>query len=137
MKNLFLLCLLIDAHLGLVLAKFQVIAAIFEREIRKKAKKAHFYSILLYKPILKSVRNLFLLCLLIDAHLGLVLAQFQVIAAISEREIKKECQKSSFFQYFTIQTHTKIGEKSFFALFAYRCSLGACPCQVSSHCRDF
>ena len=42
MKNLFLLCLLIDAHLGLVLAKFEVIAAIFEREIKKKAKKAHF-----------------------------------------------------------------------------------------------
>ena len=33
MKNLFLLYLLIDAYLGLVLAKFQVIAAVFEREI--------------------------------------------------------------------------------------------------------
>ena len=44
--------------------------------------KAYFYSIFLYKPILKSVKNLFLLCLLIDAHLVLVLAKFQVIAAI-------------------------------------------------------
>ena len=86
-ENLFLLCLLKDAHLGLVLAKFQVIAVIFKQEIKKKAKKAHFYSILLYKPIPKSLKNLFLLCLLIDAHLGLVLAKFQVIAAIFEGEI--------------------------------------------------
>merc|ERR1711946_94279 len=84
---LLLLCLLIDAHLGLVLAKFQVIVAIFKREIKKKVKKAHFYSILLYKPIPKSVKNLFLLYLLIDAYLGLVLAKFQVIAAVFEREI--------------------------------------------------
>jgi len=41
-KNLHLLCLLIDGHLGLILAKFQVIAAIFEQEIKKKTKKAHF-----------------------------------------------------------------------------------------------
>ena len=102
MKNLFLLYLLLDAFSGLVLAKFQVIAAISEREIKKKAKKAHFYSILLYKPILKSVKNLFLLCLLIDAHLVLVFAKFQIIAAIFEREIKKKGQKSSFLQYFTV-----------------------------------
>ena len=97
MKNLFFLCLLIDAHLVLVFAKFQIIAAIFEREMKKKAKKAHFYSILLYKPILRSVKNLFLFCLLIDAHLGLVLAKFQVIAAIFEREIKKKVKKAHFY----------------------------------------
>ena len=89
----------LDAHLGLVLAKFQIIAAISDREIKKKAKKAHFYSILLYKPILKSVKNLFLICLLIHAHLGLVLAKFQVIAAIFEREIKKKVNKAHFYQY--------------------------------------
>ena len=62
----------------------------------KKGKKGCFYSILLYKPILKSVKNLFLLCLLIDAHLGLVLAKFEVIAAIFEREIKKKAKKAHF-----------------------------------------
>ena len=34
-KDFGLLCLLIDAHLRLVLAKFEVIAAIFEQEINK------------------------------------------------------------------------------------------------------
>ena len=97
MKNLFLLCLLLDAHSGVSLAKFQVIAAISKRKIKKRPKKAHFYSILLYKPTLKSVKNLFLLCLLIDAHLGLVLAKFQVIAAIFEREIKKKVKKAHFY----------------------------------------
>ena len=97
MTNLYLLCLLIDAHLGLVLAKFQVIAAIFEREIKKKVKKAHFYSILLYKPTLKSVKNLLLLCLLIDVHLRLVLAKFHVIAAIFEQEIEKKAKKAHFY----------------------------------------
>ena len=105
--------------------------------MKKKAKKVHFYSILLYKPIPKSVKNVILLYLLTDAHLGLVLVKFQVITAIFEREIKKDGQKSSFLQYFTVQTHTKIGEKSVFALFSYRCLLGAFPSQVSSHCRNF
>ena len=49
-----------------------------------------FWRILQYKPILKSVKNLFLLCLLIDALSWLVLAKFQIIAAISGREIKKQ-----------------------------------------------
>ena len=89
--------MLIDAHLGLVRAKFQVIAAIFEQELKKMAKKAHFYSILLYKPILKSVKNLFLLCLRINAHLRLILAKFQVITAIFEREMKKKAKKAHFY----------------------------------------
>ena len=74
----------------------------FLRDKKNNTKKTHFYSILLYKPILKSVENLFFLCLHLHAHSGLVLAKFQVIAAISEPEIKKKGQKSSFLQYFTV-----------------------------------
>ena len=50
-------------------------------------KKGYFYSILRYKPILELVKSFFLLCFLIVAHLGLVLAKFEVIVAIFEREI--------------------------------------------------
>ena len=97
--------MLIDAHSGLVLAKFQVIAAISERNIKKKAKKAHFYNILLYIPILESVKDLFLLCLPIEAYLGLVLAIFQVIAAIFEREIKKRSKKLIFTVFYCINPY--------------------------------
>jgi len=71
---------------GSFLPSFKSLPRFLSEKKEKKAKKAHFYSILLCKPILKSVKNLFLICLLIHAHLGLVLAKFQVIAAISERE---------------------------------------------------
>ena len=62
----------------------------------KTGKKGYFYSILLYKPIPKVVKYLFLLYLLIDAYLGLVFAKFQVIAAIFEQEIKKKVKKAHF-----------------------------------------
>ena len=87
---------------GFSLPSFMSLPRFLSEKLKKKVKKAHFYSILLYKPLLESVKNLFLLCLLVDAHLGLVLAKFQVMAAIFEGEIKKQDQKSSFLQYFTV-----------------------------------
>ena len=71
----------------------------------RKSKKAHFNSILLYKPILKLVKNLYLHCLLIEAHLGLVLAKVQVFAAIFEQELKKRSKKLIF----TLDTHPEDG----------------------------
>ena len=73
----------------------------------------------------------------IGIDLGLANVDFDDIRAIFVSEKWKKTAKRSFLQYFTVKTHTKIGEKSCLALFAYRCSLGACPCQVSSHSRDF
>ena len=90
---------------GLSLPSFKSLPQFLSQKLKKKAKKVHFYSILLYKPTLKSVKNLLLLCLLIDVHLRLVLAKFQVIAAIFEREIKKRPKKLIF----TLDTHPKDG----------------------------
>ena len=100
-KNLFLIVIYVDIHQGQFHTIFEDCIHFCGSIIQKRA-KGYFHSILLYKPILELVTNLYLLCLLIDAHLGLILAKFQVIATIFEREIKKNCQKSKFLQYFTV-----------------------------------
>ena len=46
--------------------------------------------------MLKSVKSLFLHCLLIDDHLGLDLAKIEDIAAIFEREFYKKDKKAQF-----------------------------------------
>ena len=85
----------ISIDLGLANVDFDEIKAIFVSEKWKKRQKGCFYSILLQKPILKLVKKkLLLLWLPIDAHLGRVLAQFQVIAVIFEWKIKKKSKKN-------------------------------------------
>ena len=96
-KSSFCFVFLLMLTWGLSLPSFKSLPRFLRKKLKKKVKKAHFYSILLYKPILKLVKNHCLLCLLRDAHLGLFLAKFQVIAAIFEREIKKKVKKAHLY----------------------------------------
>ena len=86
-KSFFCFVFLLMLTWGLSLPSLKLLQRFLSEKLKKKVKKAHFYSISLYKPLLELVKNLMWLCLLINAHLGLVLAKFQVIAAIFEQEI--------------------------------------------------
>ena len=61
--------------------------SVFVGALKKKmAKKVVFaVSYSMYTSEQKTVKNLFLLCYLIDTYFGLVLAKFEVTAAIFER----------------------------------------------------
>ena len=59
--------------------------------------------------MLSKVQNLFLLGMLVDIHLGLVHADFEVTAAISEGILSKKGQKRSFHYILTLYTHPEKG----------------------------
>ena len=64
--------------------------------MQKRAKKACFYSILLYEFILGTVKNLFQRGLSVDIHSGLIYVHFEDIFAIFEVVSWKKGKKARF-----------------------------------------